>query len=310
LLSFSWLPRRAALAPKYKVVARNLQGKVRVGGVNCDEKSNAGLCQKYQIEALSVDFHHRMLLGEVRRPAADLEKNFGVTKFPTLLAFAKGESLPTAYDGAMDHPSLFGFLKKFALPASPPAGGKGATEGKKQKQPERNTATAAEPEPFDPSIPQIAAQEDLRSSCLDARGVCVLAFSVVEPEFEESLRAHNETLRVLSSVKQDLHSTGSMSQFRFYWIDALTEYKLADDFRLSDNRPALMALNPRRSAYQPFTGAFDEEGIKRWLNDITSNRGRSFMYDLELKMAAESKKGARGSTANEGGPATIKKEEL
>lgn len=228
-------------------------------------------------KALSVDYHGTIALGEVRNTEKELVDRYKVTKFPALLVFAKGEDSPVVYDGALKHAALHSFLKKYGDPAT--SSTRRETGG--QTKP---AAAKSKVEPFDPLIAQISHQDDLRVHCLERSGICILAFSVVEPEFAESVAAHNETLSLLSTVKKDFHHGSTPSPFRFYWIDALTETKLPNDFRLADDRPALLALNAQRSIYRPFTGAFDQEGIKRWLKDTAAGKGRSFSYTFQPEM--------------------------
>lgn len=38
------------LAPDWKKAAKNLQGLVTLGAVNCDEDTNRGLCAQYEIK--------------------------------------------------------------------------------------------------------------------------------------------------------------------------------------------------------------------------------------------------------------------
>jgi len=87
-------------------------------------------------KALAIDYHHRLLLGEVKHTEKKLVDQFGVTTFPTLFVVPEDGSSPVKYDGALKHEALFKFLSNHAKPA-PNAG----------QQPEEPAAKKAPPPP-------------------------------------------------------------------------------------------------------------------------------------------------------------------
>ena len=51
--------------------------------------------------------------------------------------------------------------------------------------------------PVDPVVPQVKTQADFEKHCTSKSGTCVITFAYVDPEFEETVTAHNENLKVV-----------------------------------------------------------------------------------------------------------------
>ncbi|GES95003.1 disulfide isomerase [Rhizophagus clarus] len=237
----------------------------------------------YLYKALSVEFHNRLLLGEVRQKESQIIERFNITKFPTLIAVDKQTDEPTKYTGEkFNYENLVKFLNKFALPKTKPY-----TEEKK-KEPE------IELEPYNPEIINATSQTTLDKECLSKpTGLCVFTFLPLEIEFEESVKEHESNIQILKEVKEKLYKEyGNSIYLRFLWFNSLDSgsKKLVKDFKLADVFPALMVLNPNRKVYKPYLGPFDEEGIEKFLKDVVKGRVKSFEYKFNVTLNDDDKK--------------------
>ncbi|KAJ3058417.1 protein disulfide isomerase (PDI) protein, partial [Quaeritorhiza haematococci] len=171
-------------------------------------------------KALSVEYKNRMVLGEIRSSEKETLSKLDASEFPSVYVIPKGEETPVKYDGAMKHAALTKFFDKYAEPAKKKKVGKEEKKVKEEKK-EKKEEKKAKKEKFDPTIPQVTTQSDLQTHCLSKHTLCIIAFIPLEPEFPESVTAHNASLTLLSSLKQ--------------------KYYLGDDFEPLFN---ILAVNP------------------------------------------------------------------
>lgn len=229
-------------------------------------------------KALSVDFNQRLLLAEVRDLQKEIVARFGVEKFPTLLVIPDSSAPDTfvTYDGPLQHTKLTEFLENYALPAQ-----KKPTKGADKEDTKKEPPVEAV---FNPEIVQLRSQKDLAAECLDrATGMCLISFMALEEEFEESVQAHAEQLKVLKAVKKAAHD--KKMPFNILWLNALTESKLLNTFNLSDQFPSLLVISPTKKVFRPFTGGFDEQSIIDFLEETSKARGRFFKFDFVPTMS-------------------------
>ena len=64
-------------------------------------------------KALSVEFHNRLLLGEVKQKESQIIEDFSITKFPTLIAINKQTNESTEFTGNFFF--FFRFVTKIIL---------------------------------------------------------------------------------------------------------------------------------------------------------------------------------------------------
>jgi len=102
---------------------------------------------------------------------------------------------------------------------------------------------------------------------------------IVEPEFEESVKQHQEEIKILQEVKKAAHD--KKFAYRFLWIDALKERDLMNFFSLSDQTPSLLMISPSKKVYRPFTGAYETPSILEFLDETSKAKGRYFKYTTE-----------------------------
>ncbi|KAF9430336.1 protein disulfide isomerase (PDI) protein [Podila epigama] len=228
-------------------------------------------------KGLATDFRRRMVVAEMRNPSESVLKQFNIEKSPpVLIVFPKGEKEPVIYEGDLKRDPLSEFLNQYADTVKSSS----SPKAQKEKKPEAPVA------PFDPNIIQIETQEAFKKECLDkTAGSCAIAFLVVEPEFEESVKLHEENLATLTKVKKTAYD--AKRPLHVMWMDALDKRVVAlkDQFQLSSDIPGLLLINPGKKAFVPFMGRFDPEGIQEWLSDSSSGRVRAFPYTFDIAMA-------------------------
>ncbi|CAG8608784.1 6076_t:CDS:2 [Ambispora leptoticha] len=241
-------------------------------------------------KSLSVDFHNRMLLGEVRQSEAEIINKFGINSFPKLLVIPAGETDAVEFDGKLNHGSISEFLAKYApLPSKKSQNKKsGKSKSKKSEDNEKikKDEQPIEPEIFNPEISQMQTQTDLESQCTSkSTGLCILSFIPLEPEFPESVAENESNQIILRRVKEELHNDASVKiNLYFSWLNALETgaQKLIKDFKLSDVYPTLMVLNPNRKVFQPFLGPFEDVAIENFIKEVIKGKGKSFAYDFQV----------------------------
>ncbi|RGB36375.1 hypothetical protein C1646_697398 [Rhizophagus diaphanus] len=231
-------------------------------------------------KALSVEFHNRLLLGEVRQKESEVVERFNIKKFPTLIAIDIKTGESTEYTAEkFNYENLAKFLNKFALPKTKPY-----SEEKKGKKKEPEI----EIEPYNPEIINANSQEIFDKECLSKpTGLCIFTFLPLESEFEESVKEHESNIQILKTVKEKLHQEfGNSIYLRFLWFNSIDRgsKKLIQDFKLADVFPALMVLNPNRKVYKPYLGPFDEEGIEKFLKDVVKGKVKSYEYNFNVTL--------------------------
>ncbi|KAJ3169341.1 hypothetical protein HDU87_000661 [Geranomyces variabilis] len=246
------------------------------------------------LKALSVEYRDRVHFGELRASEKETISKLNVSAFPAVILFPKDSKDPVVYDGKLKHAGLTEFLDKHAGSKlkTPPkteskADKKKAEKAKKDSKADKMKAEKKE-EPVKASAPEVIeakAQADL-SACLDKGGFCVVSFLALEPEFEESTKAHQENIKLLESVAQN------QPGFRYIWINAVqvpAAQKIMREFQMSDTLPGLVSIHGSKKAYRVHTGPFDADGVTSFLKDVSNGRGRFFRYDTmtELTVAAK-----------------------
>ncbi|CAJ0641296.1 16254_t:CDS:2 [Entrophospora sp. SA101] len=206
-------------------------------------------------KALSVEFHNRMLLAEVRKFETTILERFNITDFPKFIVIPKDSPYEVIeFTEKYSYDNLSNFLNKYALPKS-----------------------SSEPEPFNPEILEVKTQSDLIKNCLKkSSGVgvlCVFTILPLESEFPESVTEHQSNVNILKKVKESLHVGSSLKNkfdLSFLWLNSLNKgaQKLIKDFKLSDVYPTLMILNPNKNIYAPYLGPFEVESIQDFIKEV------------------------------------------
>ncbi|KAJ3149461.1 hypothetical protein HDU89_003825 [Geranomyces variabilis] len=232
------------------------------------------------LKALSVEYRDRIYFGELRASEKDTISKLNISTFPAVILFAKDSKDPVVYDGQLKHAGLTEFLDKYAGPKP-----KSSTK-KESKADKKKAAKKEEPDKASaPDVIEAKTQADL-SACLDKGGFCVVSFLALEPEFEESTKAHQENIKLLESVAQ------KQPGFRYIWINAVqvpAAQKIMREFQMSDTLPGLVSIHGSKKAYRVHTGPFDAEGVTSFLKDVSNGRGRFFRYEALPELTAVTK---------------------
>ncbi|KAF9434308.1 protein disulfide isomerase (PDI) protein [Entomortierella beljakovae] len=237
-------------------------------------------------KGLATDLKDKMVVAEMRTPSDEVMKKFNID-VPSLLVFPKGSQDPISFSGELKHDPILEFLSEY----TESNGGSGNTSSRKNSQSsgsktseeaDSNTIPIIE---FDPTIEQINDQALLTKECLSKpRGSCVISFLVVEPEFPESVQAHNENLELLRKVKKAAYDDSV--PLHVVWMDALDKrvVDFMNQFKISSDIPGLLLINPSRKAFAPFMGQFDVQGIREWLHS-TANGAGVYPYTFDIQLA-------------------------
>jgi len=115
---------------------------------------------------------------------------------------------------------------------------------------------------------------------LKKAGVSVITFMALEPEFEESTKAFNETISMLQQVKKHFHDkNGPFTSF--LWVNTIEHgAKLMRDFDVPDMLPSMFIVNDKKKVYRIHRDAFEKDSIVSFLKDVWEGRGRFFKYDF------------------------------
>lgn len=68
------------------------------------------------------------------------------------------------------------------------------------------------------------------------------------------------------------------------WIDAARADKIIDKLDIVRDFPAMVVIHPGKKMYRPFIGAWEEEGVGRWLEDVRGGRVRSWSYEGTIEV--------------------------
>ncbi|KAG0242697.1 hypothetical protein B0O80DRAFT_462260 [Mortierella sp. GBAus27b] len=219
-------------------------------------------------KGLATDMKDRMIVGEMRAPNDQVLKQFNIESLPALVVFPKDSQEPVLFSGELKREPISEFFSQYAGGSEKPAPPK--------------------PEPvvvFDPNVSQVTDQAQFKKECLDKpTGSCVIAFLVVEPEFPESVKMHEENVEILRQVKKAAHDNNK--PLHVAWMDALDKrvVNLMNQFQLSSDIPGLLLLNPGKKAYAPFVGTFDVTGIQEWVSGSASGRTRVFPFTFAVEI--------------------------
>ncbi|KAJ3081574.1 hypothetical protein HDU99_005347 [Rhizoclosmatium hyalinum] len=243
----------------------------------------------------------RLIVGELRTSEkeilAKVEEQKKFASYPVLVVLPVGVTSVDGvivYEGDLKSAPLTAFLDKYAIekPKKAKKEDKKPKKDQKKKADKKSSKEAEEekaPEPFDPKVPEIVDQATLDSLCVEKAGVCVIAVSTLESEFEESVSAHKADLAIIEKLKKKFHD--KKSPFHFTWLNPLRDPKpyLLTQFDTPDSYPGLLIVNAKKGVYRIHRGGFDESSIESFLDDVTKGRGRNLKFDWKVTMKKEKK---------------------
>jgi protein disulfide-isomerase A6 len=206
-------------------------------------------------KALSIDYHHRLVLGEAKHTDKKLVAKYEVENFPTLLVI-KSEGEVIKYDGKLGHELLTKFLEPHALPAKQPV----EEEPKSKSKSKPAAEPVPEPEPETGEIFDIRDQASFDTRCVNKGGLCAIALLDPENTDEPDHVKYVATLQKLGEKWK--------GKFRIMYMDGPAQKDFTKQLDTPQQYPNLVVLNPRKLRYTPFMGAFEEEAISDFLDSV------------------------------------------
>ncbi|ORY49995.1 thioredoxin-domain-containing protein [Rhizoclosmatium globosum] len=228
------------------------------------------------LKAISTEYNKRLIVGELRTSEkeilAKVEEQKKFASYPVLVVLPVGVTSVDGvivYEGDLKSAPLTAFLDKYAIekPKKAKKEDKKPKKDQKKKADKKSSKEAEEekaPEPFDPKVPEIVDQATLDSLCVEKAGVCVIAVSTLESEFEESVSAHKADLAIIEKLKKKFHD--KKSPFHFTWLNPLR-----------DPKPYLLTQFDTPDSIH--RGGFDESSIESFLDDVTMKKEKKVEKD-------------------------------
>ena len=174
-------------------------------------------------KALSAEFYNQVDLCYFKSTDKEIVTKAGISKFPSLVIFSKNKD-PIVYDGPQKFKQIKEYMETFAINR------KKGSEKKKDFPKKKPVCKKYREVTFlvDPKVSEISNQSQL-DECLGKVGVCLISFLTLEPDYQESVESHAESLTTLSQVKKVFYDRNA--PFTFVWVNSITHgRKLIMDF--------------------------------------------------------------------------------
>ncbi|PRP85343.1 hypothetical protein PROFUN_07051 [Planoprotostelium fungivorum] len=202
-------------------------------------------------KAISVDYHNRLAVAEVRNTAKSTVEKYEITKFPTLIVLpAEGDKI--VYSGPLSHEKISSFL---AAHAKPLANQKSTNEPEKPKVPEI----------VHPVSEEIKDQETFEKVCHSSGKLCLIA--LLDPV--DDAETHKKYIGILEKVQEK-----SKDLLHVIWINGPDNYEFGEKLGLSFGYPAVITYGHKKNAKIPHIGAFSEEDLLHYVSSIRSGGKR------------------------------------
>jgi len=219
-------------------------------------------------KALSVDFHHRLAFGEVRKKEKDLVEKYEISTYPTLIVLTtSGERIP--YDKDLKHDTLFKFLEPFAKPVEHAGTNTDSSEPKEPKP--KKEAPAPPPDVVYDPRKEFSSSEEFEKLCMNTAKSCLVA--ILDPVNTDA-ETHEKYVKILSEV----HDKQSKF-FNILWINGVAQPEFLRALNLYSGFPALVVLNHKKSAAVDYIGAFSVNSINDFCGSVM--RGAKRPYPLK-----------------------------
>jgi len=202
-------------------------------------------------KAISIDYHNRLAVAEVRNTAKAIVDKYEITKFPTLIVVtAQGEKV--VYSGALGHEKISKFLAPYAKPAP--------------KQPGQEEEKPKVPEFSHPVSEEVKDQETFEKICHSSSKLCLIA--LLDPA-DTDAATHSNYLDILQKV-----SDKSKDLLHVIWINGPDNWEFGEKLGLSFGYPAVITYGHKKAAKIPHVGAFSKEDLLQYVSTIRSGGKR------------------------------------
>lgn len=219
-------------------------------------------------KALSIDFHHRLSLAEVRHSQKELVDKYEVTKFPTLIVLATdGERVQ--YEKDLKHDQLTKFLQPYAKTLE-----RAAPEPSSEDKKEKEKAEAAPPPPpevvHDPRQ-EVTTPEEFNEICTNTAKSCLVA---VLDTVNTDAATHERYLKVLSDVHEK-----QAKYFNVLWINGVGQDDFLRALNLYSGFPTAVVVNHKKTSAVDYIGSFNAEALNDFCGSVM--RGAKRAYPLK-----------------------------
>eukprot|EP01116_Phalansterium_solitarium_P024202 TRINITY_DN8796_c0_g1_i1.p1 TRINITY_DN8796_c0_g1~~TRINITY_DN8796_c0_g1_i1.p1 ORF type:complete len:429 (-),score=122.62 TRINITY_DN8796_c0_g1_i1:119-1405(-) len=219
-------------------------------------------------KALSVDFHHRLSLGEVRHSDKALVAKYEVESFPTLLVITKdGDKL--VFDEDLKHDTLTKFLSPHAKPLE--RAPEPEAESASEKKPKKEKVPPPPPEVVHDPQEEVTTPEQFDSICTNTAKSCLVA---VLDTVNTDAESHQRYLQVLAAVHEK-----NQKFFNVLWINGVGQPDFLNALNMYSGFPAVTVLNHKKSSAVSYVGSFSTEAINDFCGGVM--RGAKRAYPLK-----------------------------
>lgn len=262
------------------------------GWVSGDEKKVILVSNKdttpLLLKAAALEFKDRLkfgaLLSSTQQVLDGIIGEAGKLKVPSLLISHPSDSGMgiEAYTGPLSYDLIVEFLSKHAP---------------EKENPDSSFSASSELE-----VHHVSNQASFDEKCGEKLGICVIAFPPQEEEGK--LWSEMESFQVFANIAK----RSSSRPFHFMWMDPVEQRHFADFLRIpEDGSIGVVALNPRRKRYSVFVGAYDEDGMIEFLENLLRGKIVTSSYtelpklaDTILKTSASDETQCESADTNEG----------
>ena len=193
-----------------------------------------GHCQKLQPEwnQAAAQLQGQIKFGKVDATVnTALSQRFGIRGYPTIKIFAPGDNKSDANAEDYQGPREAAGIVQYALEKLEKYG-------------------------YVPDIPQLTKQSQLKETCIEKTGICIIIFL---PNIADS--SANERNRYLEQIKAA--TKGSRGKPIYYlWAQGGDFFDFEDKLHLSFGYPAVVAMNYNKKKYSVCRTAFTKENLK------------------------------------------------
>ncbi|KAJ2558343.1 hypothetical protein EV175_000839 [Coemansia sp. RSA 1933] len=262
-------------------------------------------------KGISAKFDKQVDFAQISSPSQATLERLGVDKLPAVVAFPDSSKpdYSETYKDEIKHQPLAKFIKRISI------GRKEPSEPARKVNP--TTFNLEVKEIVSQSDLENLCIDPVSSSAIPI--LCIVGIMPLEPEFQESRDEHAQALKVLESVSksqrmrnkyaehsssghrrsneggdaddddtenEERHEEGKLEHpFRVFWANALSAsgQNMRKIFGLSDDSPAVVAINPRKGTAAPYMGPFDSTYILEWADACYQGRGmRQVTSNLDI----------------------------
>lgn len=110
----------------------------------------------------------------------------------------------------------------------------------------------------------------MKQYCVDSAKICVIA--IVQEEDRAS------TITMLKTLNQQFQL------FQFGWIMDSKASPIMKKLDLAADLPSLLLVHTSKHLYRPYIGAWSEEALSKWLNQIATGKLQAWPYQGDLSV--------------------------